>query len=58
MTGLHVTPTDDAAWVAALREAREREWSTEAIQCHATTFGVDVFLTKMDAVIAEVMGKQ
>lgn len=58
VTGLHVTPTDDAAWVAALREAREREWSTEAIQCHATTFGVDVFLTKMDAVIAEVMGKQ
>jgi glycosyltransferase involved in cell wall biosynthesis len=55
VTGLHFDPSDDAALIAALQDARATRWESDAIQCHAATFGIDVFRKKMDAVIAEVV---
>lgn len=54
VTGLHVEPANDAAWIAALFEACERPWDTAAIQRHAGQFSKRVFLERMDTTVQRV----
>lgn len=56
VTGLHVDPADDAAWIVALHETCERSWDTDAIQQQASQYSKKAFLEKMDAAICRVAG--
>lgn len=53
MTGRFFDPTDENTLVALLQE--DDEWDTNVIQQNARQFGVDVFLNKMNVLVAEVV---
>ena len=52
VTGRFFDPADEDALVALLQQ--EETWDTNVIQQNATQFNIDVFLNKMDALVAEV----